>query len=66
MVVKKQKPPKDMIMVGSKTREVIKSSGCNMASDFVDALSDKSHSLIADAVERAKANGRKTVRATDL
>ena len=56
----------DVIVVGSKTREVIKSANMNMSGDFVQALSDKNRGDIAAAVARAEANGRKTVRATDL
>lgn len=62
---KKQKI-KENIMVGSKTRDVVKSQGLNMSGDFVEALSSKSHDLIEQAAERAKANGRKTIRPSDL
>ena len=57
---------KEVIVVGSKTRDVVKESEMNMAGDFLQALSDKNRDLIADAVRRAKDNGRKTVRASDL
>ena len=56
----------EVIVVGSKTRDVVKGAGMNMAGDFAQALSDKTRDLIADATRRAQENGRKTVRATDL
>lgn len=61
-----KKQVKEVIMIGSKTRDAIKAHDCNMAGDFVGALSERAHELIEDAVARAKANNRKTVRASDL
>jgi len=63
---KKNAKVQEVIVVGSKTREVVKESDMNMAGDFIQALSDKNRELIADATRRAKDNGRKTVRASDL
>ncbi len=40
--------------------------GYNVSSDFVDELDKKVHGLVKGAIERAKANGRKTVMARDL
>lgn len=53
-------------VVGSKVKALIKEKGGNTAGDFVDALSTEIEGMVAKAVERAKANGRKTVRANDL
>lgn len=61
-----KKQAKEVIMIGSKTRDAIKAHGCNMAGDFVEGLSNRAHELVEDAVARAKANNRKTVRASDL
>lgn len=55
----------DILVVGSKVRETVKASGMNMAGDFPAGLSAEVDALIKKAVERAKANGRKTVRAAD-
>jgi histone H3/H4 len=56
----------DALVVGSKVKEAIKSAGCNTAGDVVDGLSAKVAEMVKDACERAKANGRKTVRAIDF
>jgi histone H3/H4 len=60
------KKQQEVIVVGSKTRDVVKGSGMNMSGDFAQALSDKTRELIGNATRRAKDNGRKTVRASDL
>ncbi len=56
----------EVLVVQSKVKETIKKHGMNTAGDFVEALSKEVEALIKKAVERAKANGRKTVRAADL
>jgi len=56
----------DSLVVGSKVKEAVKTAGCNCAGDLTDALSTQVGTLITRAAERAKANGRKTVRAADL
>lgn len=38
----------------------------NVSGDFYDALDEKVQELVDKAVERAEANGRKTVQAKDL
>jgi histone H3/H4 len=38
----------------------------NVASDFYDALDEEVAELLADAADRAEANGRKTVQPRDL
>jgi len=54
----------DLLVVRSKIKDY--SEGCNVAGDFGDALSKEVERLIKRAVERAKANNRKTVQAKDL
>ncbi len=56
----------DSLVVGSKVKDAIKAAGCNTAGDAVDALSDMVAMKIKKAAERAKANGRKTVRGVDF
>lgn len=56
----------DALVVGSKLKEAIKKEGCNTAGDVVDGLSAKVAVMIKEAAKRAKANGRKTVRAVDF
>ncbi len=41
-------------------------SGVNVGSDFYSALDNEVKSLINAAVERAEANGRRTVKARDV
>ncbi|MBS3054564.1 MAG: DUF1931 domain-containing protein [Candidatus Aenigmarchaeota archaeon] len=52
--------------VASKVKELIKAREMNCAGDFCDALDKHIEQKIDRAVERAKANDRKTVRAADL
>jgi histone H3/H4 len=40
--------------------------GVNVGSDFYDALDDEVKDLVDRAVERAEANGRRTVKARDV
>ena len=56
----------EVLVVTSKVKEAIKAQGCNTAGDAVDALSAKVNAMVKDAAERAKANGRKTVRGVDF
>ncbi|MDF2379394.1 MAG: hypothetical protein P1V18_04200 [Candidatus Gracilibacteria bacterium] len=50
----------------SKAKEKIKKAGMMTASDCKDALDGVLDNAISAACARAKANGRKTVRATDF
>ncbi len=56
----------EMLLVGSKTKEALKASGHNVASDALEGLNGWVHWLIQQAAARASANGRKTVRAYDF
>ena len=53
-------------VVGSKLKELLKAEGLMTAGDFAEGVSKEVASLVKKAAARAKANGRKTVRATDL
>ena len=57
---------KEMLLVGSKTKEAVKSSGLNVSGDALEALNDNVHALIKDAQKRCTSNGRKTVRGSDF
>ena len=52
--------------VASKVRQAIKAAGCNTASDALNGLQGWIGWHIQQACARAKANGRKTVRAHDF
>jgi histone H3/H4 len=54
----------DMLVVRSKIKDYVKDM--NVSGDFSDALSKKCETLIKEAIERAKANGRRTVQSRDL
>ena len=53
-------------VVASKLKELVKKHGMMSSGDLADAASAMLESAIKKAVERAKANGRKTVRAHDF
>jgi hypothetical protein len=57
---------KEILVVGSKVRALIKSKKCMTSSEFLPALSKALNELVLRAVERAKANKRSTLRARDL
>lgn len=59
---------KEPLFVKSKVREYIKGKGCNTASAVLDGdtLNDYIMWYLDKAISRAKANGRKTVKARDL
>ena len=56
----------EMVLVGSKVKGLIKSAKCNTAADALEGLNGWVHWLCDQATKRAKANGRKTVRAHDF
>jgi hypothetical protein len=58
--------PKEMLLVASKVRQMIKDAGCNTAGDALDGLNGYVAWLVSQAARRAAENGRKTVRAHDF
>ena len=56
----------DMLLVGSKTKDALKRHKVNIAGDALDGLNGWIYWLIEQGATRAKANGRKTVRAHDF
>ena len=63
---KKAAAPAEMLLVGTKTKEALKSYGYNVASDAIDGLNALVHKYIDQAAKRAEANGRKTIRPHDF
>ncbi len=60
---------KDMLVVGSKTKEALKGSGkntFNVSSDTLIALNEHVYWLVDQAQKRCAANGRKTIRPYDI
>jgi len=63
---KRKAAPKEMLLVGSKTKVALKSMKVNVGGDALDALNEVVHWYIHQAATRAQANGRKTVRGHDF
>lgn len=60
------KKGKDPLVIASKAKAVLKKAGCNTAGDAFDGLNGVLYWYLEQASKRAKANGRKTVRAHDF
>lgn len=56
----------DMLVVGSKVKAAIRSTGCMTSGELLGALNDAVHAIIKGACGRAQANKRSTVRPQDL
>ncbi|MEL6543936.1 MAG: hypothetical protein AAFQ82_04880 [Myxococcota bacterium] len=61
-----KKKQREIVVVGSKVKETVKALGCQSSGDLIEAVSDHVHDMLEAAVERAKQNGRATVRPYDL
>jgi histone H3/H4 len=57
---------KEMLIVGTKVKNYIKDKDMMSSADVLDAVNDAVYDVLAKAVERAKANGRKTVQGRDV
>ncbi len=60
------KRSKEMLLVGSKTKEALKGKKFNVSSDTLDALNEHVYWLVDQAQKRCEANGRKTIRPHDI
>ena len=58
--------PKEMLLVASKVKAMIKSASCNTAGDALDGLNNIVGEFISAATTRARENKRKTVRGYDF
>lgn len=54
----------DLLVVRSKLKSIV--GDIHVAEDLAEHLSKKVENILKEAVERAKANGRRTVQAKDL
>ena len=61
-MAKKMEP----LIIASKAKAILKKGGCNTAGDALDSLNGVVYWYLEQAVKRAKANGRKTVRGYDF
>lgn len=57
---------KETLVVVSKIKEYVKGKGLQTSETAVDALSDAVRGLLDKAVDRAKDNGRQTVKDRDI
>jgi histone H3/H4 len=55
-----------MLLIGSKTKAVLKGYGVNVSGDALDGLNNIVYWYLDQAAKRAQANGRKTIRAHDF
>lgn len=56
----------EALVIASKAKAVLKKAKCNVAGDAFDGLNGVVMYYLDQAARRAKANGRKTVRAHDF
>ena len=61
-----KKKQQEALVIASKAKAVLKDADCNVAGDALEGLNAQVYWLLAQAAKRAKANGRKTVRAHDF
>lgn len=64
-----KKTEKEMLLVGSKTKEALKGDGkttYNVSGETLEALNEHVYWLIEQAQKRCEANGRKTIRPYDI
>jgi histone H3/H4 len=62
----KKKKALEMLLVGSKTKAVLKDAGMNVAGDALDSLNEMVYWYLEQGAKRAAENGRKTVRGHDF
>ena len=56
----------EILVVGTKVKDVVRNAGCMSSAELLEAVSLKVHDILLAAAERAKQNGRSTVRPYDL
>ena len=61
-----KKKPREVVVVGSKVKDVIRSASLRSDGELVQAVSEKVHDLLEAAIKRAQENRRGTVRPYDL
>lgn len=55
-----------LLIVQSKVRDVIREKEMRTSDEFINALSDHVRQTVERAIQRAKENGRSTLRPADL
>ncbi len=62
----KSKKPREIVVVGSKTKDIVREAGLRSDGELVQAVSEKVHDMLEAAIARAQGNKRGTVRPYDL
>jgi histone H3/H4 len=57
---------KEMVLVQSKVRDVIREKDLRTSDEFITALNAHVHHLLHQAMHRCKENGRQTLRPQDV
>ncbi len=63
---KAKKGKRDMLVVGSKVKELVRGKELMASGDLLEAISERVHEIVDRAASRTLANGRKTMRPQDL
>ena len=66
MAKAKKKKAREVVVVGSKVKDVVRNAGLRSDGELVQAVSEKVHDILEAAIERAQGNKRGTVRPYDL
>ncbi len=61
-----KKKAREVVVVGSKVKDVVRNAGLRSDGELVQSVSDKVHDLLEAAIARAQSNKRGTVRPHDL
>jgi RNA recognition motif-containing protein len=62
----KARKAREIVVVGSKVKEVVREAGLRSDGDLVQAVSERVYEMLKVAIDRAKSNKRGTVRPWDL
>jgi len=65
-LIVRAKKAKEIVVVGSKVKDIVRSAGLRSDGDLVQAVSDQVHKILEAAIYRAGKNKRGTVRPYDL
>jgi hypothetical protein len=61
-----KKKVREVVVVGSKVKDVVRNAGLRSDGELVQAVSEKVHDMLEAAIARAEGNKRGTVRPYDL
>ena len=62
----KKAAPREIVVVGSKVKDVVRNAGLRSDGELVQAVSDRVHDMLEEAIRRTQSNNRGTVRPYDL